>query len=409
MDNKIDKLLMKKIYIWGVGYYAEYIYSVINREQCIIKGFIDSDKEKQGKLEKGLMIYAPDQLLEFDYDYVILSMIKYEPVEEICDKLEIPKEKVISYWKDSESTGIFRSRALEILEEQKNTIKYKYRLDSAPYEWGLKEVPLINSADILLKKIISDGSSLCRFGDGEFEIMRGNERPWFQDTSASLKDRLIEVINSRDTSINIAIAQNFVNLERFKEDAADIIRKYMAGKTREDIIKFLDMERTYYDAYVTRPYILFKTEKNAQVIFPLFKKIWKNRSLIIVEGKYGRNGVNNDFFNCAKSIRRIICPPRNAWSVYEKIKRAVEDTADKSDLICISLGPTATVLAYDMAKRGYQAMDIGQVDNEYDWYSMRATERQGIEGKMVAEITENGNLENFKNAKYCSQIVSEIY
>ena len=239
--------------------------------------------------------------------------------------------------------------------------------------------------------------------------MRGHIRPWFQSVSETLKDRLIEVLNSYEEFINIAVAQNFVDLDKFKERDADIIRAYMAYDTRKDIINFLDMKRTYYDAYVTRPYILYKNKRNAERLFPLFKKIWKDRSVIIVEGKYGRIGIKNDLFDASKSIKRVICPPRDAWMFYEKIKQTVIDIACRNDLICISLGPTATVLAYDLAKIGYQAIDIGQVDNEYDWYCMGADKRTSIKGKMVAEIKENNELEDFIDSKYFSQIAAEIY
>ena len=105
--------------------------------------------------------------------------------------------------------------------------------------------------------MIRDHSSLCLFGDGEFEIMCVNNRDWFQETSETLRRRLLQIIRSDHPSINIAVAQNFKNLERFNEEAADIIRDYMAFQTRKDILKFLDMRRSYYDAYVTRPYSLY--------------------------------------------------------------------------------------------------------------------------------------------------------
>ena len=287
---------MKDIYIWGTGYFAEHVYSAINTKECVVRGFIDSDKEKQGKLwNNRLVIYSPSQLVNLEYDFIILSMLKFESVETNCNELGIEKNKVIAYWKDFDH--IFRNRALDSLEERRIRKIYEYRMDSAPYEWGVKPVPKIESAEKLLKKIIQDKSSLCRFGDGEFEIMRGHIRPWFQSVSETLKDRLIEVLNSYEEFINIAVAQNFVDLDKFKERDADIIRAYMAYDTRKDIINFLDMKRTYYDAYVTRPYILYKNKRNAERLFPLFKKIWKDRSVIIVEGKYGRIGIKNDLFD----------------------------------------------------------------------------------------------------------------
>ena len=37
-------------------------------------------------------------------------------------------------------------------------------------------------------------------------------------------------------------------------------------------------------------------------------------------------------------------------------------------MIIIALGPTATVLAYDLAMVGYWALDMGHIDLEYEWF-----------------------------------------
>lgn len=400
---------MKRIVIWGAGNYAEHVYDMINRETCTIEGIIDSDQGKQGKLWKNsIMIFSPERLSRLEYDYIVLSMKKYKSVENQCIEMRISREKIIAYWKDSDENGIFKSQALELLKEQKKRRIYENRLDSAPYEWGLKRIPHIESGEKLLRKMIYDRSSLCRFGDGEFEIMRGKNRPWFQIGSDSLKERLNEVIHSQNEMINIAIAQNFSGLEKLKEDAADEIRDYMAFQTRADIIEMLDMNRVYYDTYVTRPYIIYKDGKNADIIFPLFKRLWKNRSVIMVEGKYARNGINNDLFDGADSIKRVICPPQNAWSKYDEIRKQIINIAEKEELICVSLGPAATVLAYDLAEMGYQSVDIGQLDNEYEWYLMSAKKRSAIRGKMVAEVADNSTVEAFVNEIYSSQIVGAI-
>ncbi len=400
---------MKRIVIWGAGNYAEHVYDMINRETCTIEGIIDSDQGKQGKLWKNsIMIFSPERLSRLEYDYIVLSMKKYKSVENQCIEMRISREKIIAYWKDSDENGIFKNQALELLKEQKKRRIYENRLDSAPYEWGLKRIPHIESGEKLLRKMIYDRSSLCRFGDGEFEIMRGKNRPWFQIGSDSLKERLNEVIHSQNEMINIAIAQNFSGLEKLKEDAADEIRDYMAFQTRADIIEMLDMNRVYYDTYVTRPYIIYKDGKNADIIFPLFKRLWKNRSVIMVEGKYARNGINNDLFDGADSIKRVICPPQNAWSKYDEIRKQIINIAEKEELICVSLGPAATVLAYDLAEMGYQSVDIGQLDNEYEWYLMSAKKRSAIRGKMVAEVADNSTVEAFVNEIYSSQIVAAI-
>ena len=44
----------------------------------------------------------------------------------------------------------------------------------------------------------------------------------------------------------------------------------------------------------------------------------------------------------------------------------LNEIIDKAKLICITAGPTATVLAYDLAKLGYQAVDVGHLAKAYD-------------------------------------------
>ncbi len=399
---------MNKIYIWGAGAYAEYVYSMVDHEHCVIEGIVDKDKGRQGMLwNHELRIGSPEELRRLEFDYVVFSMVNYGDAVSWAKEIRIPEEKMIIYWA-YHGLGILKDRDKELQKEQKKRKLYENRLESVPYEWGIKSVPIIEPPEKLLRKIIEDRSSLCRFGDGEFEMMRGCNRPWFQETDSILKERLLEVLHEKNPAVNLAIAQNYTGFERYTESAADGIREYMFGGTRDAIFRMLDMERVYYDAYVTRPYIIYRDNTNAELLFPLWKKIWEGRSVIIVEGKYGRSGINNDLFDCAKRIRRIICPAQNAWSKYSKILESVLEIVDKEDLVCISLGPTATVLAYDLATMGYQAIDIGQIDNEYDWYRLGVRKRVPIEGKMVAEARTNDDLEMFQDERYFSEIVSII-
>ncbi len=59
----------------------------------------------------------------------------------------------------------------------------------------------------------------------------------------------------------------------------------------------------------------------------------------------------------------------------------------------IALGPTATVLAYDLAKSNYWAIDIGHVDVEYMWMLQKAKNKIPIKGRYVAEAASNDDLD----------------
>ena len=110
----------------------------------------------------------------------------------------------------------------------------------------------------------------------------------------------------------------------------------------------------------------------------------------------------------AKSIKRIICPPLNAFYLYDKILKATLKIS-KDNLILIALGPTATVLAYDLTKYGYQAVDIGHTDIEYELYLRNATKIIPIPYKYVNEAKKgNVNISEVTDKNYTNQIIYKI-
>ena len=85
-----------------------------------------------------------------------------------------------------------------------------------------------------------------------------------------------------------------------------------------------------------------------------------------------------------KTIKRIIAPAKNAYDDFENIlKKAL--SVDKDYLFLIALGPTATVLSYELAKKDRVAFDVGHVDIEYEWLRRGAKKKVAITGKFVNE------------------------
>ena len=141
-----------------------------------------------------------------------------------------------------------------------------------------------------------------------------------------------------------------------------------------------------------------------------FKIIWDNRNILIIEGEKTRLGIGNDLFDNAKKIERITCPAEHAFNSYEKILNYIKKLKlDKDTLILISLGPTATVLTYDICDMGNQVIDFGHFDIEYELYLRNATEVIKIPNKYVNELN-NGrnNISNITDKKYYDQIIYNI-
>ena len=80
---------------------------------------------------------------------------------------------------------------------------------------------------------------------------------------------------------------------------------------------------------------------------------------------------------------------------------------EKEVLFLIALGPAATVLSYDLFKAGYQAVDIGHVDVEYEWWRMGARKKVKLKRKYVNE-TAIGNEVADAGEEYRKQIIAQI-
>lgn len=127
---------------------------------------------------------------------------------------------------------------------------------------------------------------------------------------------------------------------------------------------------------------------------------------MFIEGDRTRMGVGNDLFSNAGSIERIIAPNEDAFDVYEGIYKAAL-TYGKDRLILIALGPTATVLAYDLAKAGYWALDIGHLDLEYEWY-LKGRGYSYIPHKYNNEMLGDTHVTEVTQPNYAASILCSI-
>lgn len=399
------------IILWGSGRGGELVFESIDKEICSVVSVVDRDSSKAGKLFCDTIRVEPvDAIYKKRADYIIVTMMNVQDKEFLKDVYKaIDKSKVIIYWEDDISRySFFDTKVKEIYLLKKENLRLKKRLENAYYEYNENaKKPLIENRITLLNIIIKEHRSLCRFGDGEFEMIFQRERPWFQKSSKELSSRLRQIIEKEKKAI-IAIPDIFGSLSKYNDTNADNIRDYITGGTRDRIYEVIDFERTYFDAYVTRPYIMYRDRGAAKEVFELYKKIWKGKDILIVEGAFGRMGYNNDLLEEAKSIRRIICPPKNSFEKIDVIRSTAIKYAKQSDLILVSLGPAATVLSCDLTHDGFWALDIGQLDTEYEWFRHNAEERIPIPRKGVSEVMGAHEAAQLDASDFISQIICDL-
>lgn len=400
----------KHVYLWGAGQNLEKTYECLRLDTCIVDGIIDSCAA-ECKPFRSYEIQSPEILKTVAFDAVIITPKKWESIAAAYEAMGCPKEKLVCFCKmDDAKHPVFRQEVIQLQKLKRDCKKWRFRAENAPFEYAAKEDVHVLDGGTLLQKILQERCSLSRFGDGEFSMILMEARPWFQSPDKELAQRLRRVLDMQMPHFLIAIADNYGNLEKYTENAADGIREYqMENHHRDRILELLHPLRTYYDAYVTRPYLMYRDKSWGEKIFDLWKKIFTGRDILIVEGKFSRFGCGSDLLAGAASVRRILAPEKNAFQRYNQIMESIQRHANATDLVLISLGPTATVLVVDVAKMGIQAIDIGQLDNEYDWYRMGVTDRVPIIGKMTAEAQWNRNIEDVGDAAFEASIAERCF
>jgi len=278
---------------------------------------------------------------------------------------------------------------------------------SCPREVIFEGLKILSSEDTL-DEIIKNNRSISRFGDGEFNLMLG-KNIGFQEVNNTLIIKLKKVLKSKKKGLLIGILWPYNNnyLEKFIYETKKYLINWMESK-KLDLITLIDINRKYYSSFFTRFYMDRKDKSKVPDYIKKLKLIWEKRDILIIEGEKSRLGIGNDLFNNSKSIKRILCPPENAFNVYHKIIEQAKKI-DKSVLILLAIGPTSTVLTYDLYKLGYQVIDIGHIDIEYEWFLRKATKRIPISNKYVNEV--NGNkyiFGYFNDTKYFKEIISTI-
>lgn len=232
--------------------------------------------------------------------------------------------------------------------------------------------------------IVNDHKSLVRFGDGEFLWMSGEKLESYQDYSEEFSNDLRNAFQSNNKNLLVGIPYGIINSKKCNLNAK-LHWEIIKSDSFERILEFVDLNKTYCNASITRPYIDYRDYKFSTDNFNNLKRIWNKRDVVFVEGEKTKLGMGNDLFDNANSVKRIICPATNAYEKKELIKNSILKNVSKDTLILGALGPTASILAVEMTELGYQFVDIGHVDIEYMWYLNHSILRDEIPGKYVNE------------------------
>lgn len=408
-----------KLYFWGIGKGCQKaLRNYKGTEE--ISGFIDNNPACFGQSFEGKTVLRFKDVQD-DFDGIIVTVVNFAAIEYQMLQNRTDMDKVIFYFdstqKEEKIRKFFdiRDWKIDLLEERLEELERltSIRLNNVGYEIADKiqqkgyQFPVIHSDEEAVNRIVDEKCSMIRFGDGEFEIIAGNDRVNFQKYDRDLGRRLKEVLQSDQKNILIGIANNYGNLELYSEEIADGIRGYMTEEnTRNSQMSLLDLDKVYYNTYMFKCYYPYKDKSKTIERVNIIKKIWNDRNVILIEGAQTRTGQGNDLFDNVKSIKRILCPTQDAYAKYQEILDTAKSLIRDELVLCV-LGPAGKVLAYDLINSGHQVVDIGQMDMDYEWYRAGVGKKVPNPTKYVSQLPP-AEVEDVDDETYHSQIIAVI-
>lgn len=284
--------------------------------------------------------------------------------------------------------------------------KFFFRYIGIPYVYRkTAKYQILNSMDSI-QYILDNHCSVSRYGDGEFSVIWGGGNGFQQPNQrlAQLLKKVIEADDAPNHMIGIPVyIRDFSSLRNpYAFWPVYVTRNYYRLKT------LISPQNKYLNTQMTRFYYEMQDRSHSAEQLSLLKKIWDNRDIVIVEGIQTRSGIGNDLYDNAKSVQRILGPATNAIDMYDEMLEAITKNVSKDKLVLLSYGMVATVLAYDLAKLGYWAVDIGHLDLEYEWFKRKAEERVQVKGKYANEVQGGNDVAECTDPIYLSQILVDI-
>ena len=274
-----------------------------------------------------------------------------------------------------------------------------------------KKYPIrIMTSEKTIAYIKEHNCSIARYGDGDMGLMMKTGAEGYQNISDDLAVALQEVFANTSKELLICMPYPMVSAREFKKHGKQFWKGWSI-ENQESVVKIIREQNKginylFGDSFVSRPQTGYKSSKKAKKLFPLLKSLWQDRDVIIVEGAQTRMGIGNDLFDNTKSIKRILCPAENAYDRYDEILKACIDNY-KGELFLMALGPTATVLASDLSKTGIQALDLGHIDIQYEWF-LHGNDYRAVQGKYTNETKDENVVLECNDEKYLSQILVRL-
>jgi len=198
--------------------------------------------------------------------------------------------------------------------------------------------------------LIIAGKSIARFGDGEFNLVRGGNCV-SQKRVEGIREELKAVLLSKDPNLLVGVPRLDARSPK------DVNWR----KCCEHYGMFLNGKKKYYSAFITRPDSApwIATEE----YFDKVESLWKGQEVTFVGN--GKRSLTAEFLmeTGAKSVHYIECDYAHTYPKIDALERACLQPmgAEKPRRVLLCAGPSATCLAARLSAKGIQAIDLGHI------------------------------------------------
>lgn len=207
--------------------------------------------------------------------------------------------------------------------------------------------PLVLSETATLDQIWA-GRAIARFGDGELKLATGRSIK-SQLYHPKLQEALRAVLQDPGGPCLVGIP-NIASTPRTPKEP------FWAPYRGAGYTRLYDHRATYASSFISRP------DSAPWIDTPAYwnriRHLWQDREVWVMGGS--QKGWRLEELKGARQVRMLTAPRQQAWAVNRDLFQVLRE-ADPEVLIFLSLGPTATVLAHQLAHEGRWALDLGHL------------------------------------------------
>lgn len=198
-------------------------------------------------------------------------------------------------------------------------------------------------------ELLEQGHSIARYGDGELNLCIGGKAK-SQPYEPALAKRLRQILRAKSPCL--------VGIPRLEDSPGWMPaqkQQFWAKYRQNPYLELYRYDKGYASAFITRPDSV--PAINTLEYFQRLQRLWGGRQVVLINGEQPGQRFD-EYPQFCSAAERWTTASSNAWAGYwELLQRCLHRS--RETLFLLSIGPTATVLAFDLCLQGYQALDLG--------------------------------------------------